>query len=332
MNANDYLFLTGKLRYLQTKLPDLTDLERILDAPNFESALQVFYDTDYAQELLQRKPEEFEKVILDDLLNDKKMLFSFVKDKDLIRLILLEYDFHNLKIIFKEKMFGKNLDFLLLPLGFYEPDLLKKVLLSKEKIEIDNDFKKLVENIEKKIGAKLEPYKIEAIFDKEYFSFSLELAKRLNNFFIFNFIRLKIDLENLRIMLRLKLLQVDKNVFEELLIDGGNIGKKNFLDSWELNLEEIFKKLEGFFPRRIGKYFSEYLENKKFWLLEKRLFEEEIEYLRQSKFLSYGPEIVFAYFLAKNNANKNIRLLMLGKMNNIGKEILRERIRKNINY
>lgn len=115
---------------------------------------------------------------------------------------------------------------------------------------------------------------------------------------------------------------------KEALIEGGEITIDDFIALSGQELSSILKQLVRKFPLRFAKYFSDYLEHQKFWLLEKRLFEEEIEYLRKAKSIAYGPEVVMAYFYAKRNANKNVRLIMNGKLNQIDALILKERVRK----
>ena len=262
------------------------------------------------------------------LLENKKLLLETVPDKDFIKFLLLEYDFHNLKVIFKEKLFKKELDHLLIPLGFFNPTDFKKIILQKEKMEIDDEIQKVIDEAEKILHENLKPYQIEFFFDKKYFSLFKEIAKKLKNNFLIDFAKLRIDLTNLRIFLRVKNLEKDVEFLKEAIIDSGKIDFNDFIKFYSRDLEAGLKYFAKFLPTRFEKYFLEYLEGKKLWLLEKRFFEEEIEYLRKAKFIAYGPEIVTAYFYAKKSANKNVRLIMSGKLNRIERDALKERIRK----
>jgi V/A-type H+-transporting ATPase subunit C len=327
MKSSDYTFLTGKIRYLETKLPDFTDLERMLDAPDLDSAFKAFYDTDYAEFLPEKKPEEFEKVILEDLLESKRLLFQFVPDEDLIKFLLLEYDFHNLKVIFKEKLFDVNLDHLLIPLGFFDPEIFKKIILEEKKTKIDKDFEEIIEEAKKFLNKFLPFYLIEFFFDKKYFFLYKKIAERLKNKFLIDFVNFKIDLTNLRIFLRVKEMNKDIDFLKEALVGSGKIKENDFLKFF-FNLENGFKYFAKFLPIQFEKYFQEFLKEKNLKLFEKRCFEEEIRYLRKAKYIAFGPEVVVAYFYAKENANKNVRLIMTGKLNKIEREILKERLRE----
>lgn len=328
MKSSNYTFATGKIRYLETKLPDEVDLERMLEAPDLENSFKAFYDTDYASHLLERKPEEFEKVILEDLEENKKLLLKIVPDKNFIRLLLLEYDFYNLKVIFKEKLFGKMLDHLFVPLGFFDQIILKKIVFEEKKLEINEDIEKIIEEAKNTLTSSWQPCFIEFFFDKKYFCLYKKIAEKLKNKFLIDFVNLRIDLTNLRIFLRTKELNKDVSFLKEALVGSGKIDFDDFIRLYDKDLEVVLKYFAKFLPIRFEKYFQEFLKEKKLWLLEKRFFEEEIEYLRKAKFIAYGPEIVAAYFYAKKNTNKNVRLIMIGKLNKIERGALKERIRK----
>ena len=51
MKDSNYAFATGKIRFLENKLPDKNDIERMIDAPDLESSFKALYDTDYADNL-----------------------------------------------------------------------------------------------------------------------------------------------------------------------------------------------------------------------------------------------------------------------------------------
>ena len=63
-----------------------------------------------------------------------------------------------------------------------------------------------------------------------------------------------------------------------------------------------------------------------------RRFEQAIDnatetYLKQARFLVFGPLPVLAFISAKEIEVKNIRLVLTGKINNIESDIVRDRMR-----
>jgi V/A-type H+-transporting ATPase subunit C len=50
--------------------------------------------------------------------------------------------------------------------------------------------------------------------------------------------------------------------------------------------------------------------------------------IRDAKYVTFGPEPILAYIYAKESEIKNLRIIMVGKINNIPSEVIRERLRE----
>lgn len=49
--------------------------------------------------------------------------------------------------------------------------------------------------------------------------------------------------------------------------------------------------------------------------------------MKDSKFVTFGPERILSYIYAKETEIKLIRIIMVGKLNNVAEEVIRERLR-----
>ena len=52
-----------------------------------------------------------------------------------------------------------------------------------------------------------------------------------------------------------------------------------------------------------------------------------MELMKNSKLVTFGPEKILSYIYAKETEIKVIRIIMVGKLNNIAEEVVRERLR-----
>ena len=52
-----------------------------------------------------------------------------------------------------------------------------------------------------------------------------------------------------------------------------------------------------------------------------------MNYMKDSKFITSGAMPVLAYIYAKENEIKQVRTIMVGKLNSISEEVIRERLR-----
>ncbi len=68
------------------------------------------------------------------------------------------------------------------------------------------------------------------------------------------------------------------------------------------------------------------MQHKSFVALEKAINDFLIQVLKPAKYLSFGPEPVIAYYLAKVNEINLIRLVILAKLNNLPADLIKERL------
>jgi len=132
-----YEFATGLLRVLEKRIVDKTDIDRMVLAKNANQAFAVLNDTDYANNIKDKNPEDYEKIIQEDFEQLKSLLLKIVDKKILLDFLFLEFDFVNLKALLKISLFPeKTTDFKtkLNQLGLYQLSKIKKFIKLQEKI------------------------------------------------------------------------------------------------------------------------------------------------------------------------------------------------------
>jgi V/A-type H+-transporting ATPase subunit C len=77
---------------------------------------------------------------------------------------------------------------------------------------------------------------------------------------------------------------------------------------------------------RIG--LEEYIKTGKLSSLEKLSENYIMNNLKVAKYVAFGPEPIFAYIVAKETEIKIIRIIMVGKLNNVDTSVIRERVRE----
>jgi V/A-type H+-transporting ATPase subunit C len=116
---------------------------------------------------------------------------------------------------------------------------------------------------------------------------------------------------------------------QENLVEGGNILKSSLVNSYDKDLKEaVLVCVRGFEDAQLKEAIKNFSEGGELWELEKAFENYEMKFIRQAKYIAYGPEVVLAYYLAKKNAVKNIRLIFTGKINEISSGEIKERVRE----
>jgi len=325
--SGNYVYASAKIRALEPAILDQTDIERMVDAPDFDAAYKVLNDTDYADNLLEINPSEYRKALSADFGQLYELLQTIVPDSNLFRLIILERDLVNIKLIFKAKYFEVKVDEMLKENTVYSPAHLKEFILNKKDIGLDQDIKDLISECEKEIGEEGKPDVIDSVLTKKYFELKLSLAKKVRSNLITSVIKTEIDNANLIIWLRAKRLEIDKSNLDEKFIPGGNIDKSNLIKLYSEDLKSLRPTINTYYDQKVVEGLDEYAEKNLLFEFEKELRDYVVRLAQATKLISDGPEVVYAYYLAKQNAVNNIRIILTGKFNKIPSEEIKRTLR-----
>lgn len=156
---------------------------------------------------------------------------------------------------------------------------------------------------------------------------ALAAAERSGYPFIRDYVRHKIDLSNIKIFFRTKYLGLPEDRLEGLFLKGGFVGEELFLRSYGLSLAEVVEKLQASpYKDLLTRAANALGERETFVELERGIEDFLMTYLKKAKYIVFGPEPVFAYGLAKKRELSLVRLIGIGKFNQIPDELLKERM------
>jgi len=324
-----YPYATGKIRVLEKWLPDKTDIERMIGAESFEDAFRVLNDTDLADNLRGLDAHDFQKALNEDLAQTRSLIEKISPDENLFKAIFIKYDFSNIKLLFKAR-FNENVDYKnnFISFGVCQKDnLVDYIINDNKKILLDKKIKKAIENIATVTRKQQSPQIIDEICDQEYFKLVLEYARKINNSFISNFYKLKIDVANLKILLRGKALNKNEKEIKLMFVAEGKIPQKNLFSLYSKDDEALIKFLKACFSKSEEKLFEDYFREKNLWQLEKAFDNLLFNFLRKAKNITFGPEIILSYFYTKELISSNIRLIMVAKLNKAETIEIKDRLR-----
>ena len=354
MNKDDYIFISAKIRSLEPKILDNIDIERMINESDLFSAFKVLNDTNYCDNLLDAEPTQFRQVLADDLYQLFDFLQKYVPDQNLFKLILLSRDIINIRLCFKERLYGANIEKELKLNTIYDSRRLKDLVFEnhindQESIRsyvndkkgqiLDNEIKQIIDDTFKEIDSKTRPDEIDSILTKKYFEASLKLANSINNTFIIDYYKSSIDVANIMIWLRSKKMNLPKKKMVSKLIKGGNIDIYKIASfypatedlqfplyctfvPYDVSALKVF--INSAFDLKVVQAFENYCTNWNLLEMEKALENYKIEMTKKVKNIPYGPEVVFVYYLTKLTANINTGIILTGKINHISNEEIRK--------
>ena len=314
-------------RVYEKNLLTSENLKRLIDTDDLKEALTSLNDTKYGQYLQKLdRPEDYEKVLSKMLLNSYKDMIKISPDKNLVKYLEEKYNFHNLKVLVKELIQDEDYKSIYIDIGKIDLVNIKRNL--KEDIKTKDEYLAYAKKALDIYKENKDPQDIDLSLDKDFYEKLLEDAKKLDYESLIKFTKERIDLTNLKALLRIKGQGQSIDLLEKALIDGGNIEKNLFRDS--LNAEKSsYPNL--FFKEKIYPQVKEALEeidlNKTMQKIEKIIDNHLMNFAKESKKVSYGPEVIMGYLISREMEVKNLRIILTAKLNSLSREFMEERLR-----
>ena len=326
MDRSKFIQSSTRLRVMEKELLKSENFIRASETDTLEDALRSLSDTVYNKYINKiSSPTEYEYILKEELTRFYDELFDISPSKIPLRLITLKYFYHNLKVLIKEDIGKKDLKDLYMNIGDFDLKEYRDALVKGNK---RNRNIELIQRVEEIYEEKKDPQLIDIYLDNAYFTELLELAEKSQVDLFIKYAKDLIDFTNIRTLLRAKKQEKDVEFLRQIIIEGGNVRKETYLDL--LNREvssdtDAFKKLE------IYKYIKEALDSFKergnLSDFEREMDNYFIDLIKDVKYITYGPEVIFANVLAKEMEIKNLRIILVSKLNGLDSEFIREKLR-----
>jgi len=331
--AERYGYTVARLRAMENRLLEDSVLQRLIDSEDLDSAMKVLGETPYSSWLMDLKSNsEFDKAIEAELDYVYSELSKFVPDQQLVELFRLPYDFHNVKVLLKSQILlkqgGERRFELLTNLGSIDTDDLILAIESE-------DYRFL-------------PYGLHAELPKAILSWEqnhdlLEIEKSLDNLLysqlriisgktgvhaVKDWLKGKIDAENIRNIFRLKRMDLDVSEISSFLHDGGWVSKERLVGMIGEPVESWSKVLSFADVGNVVYKVQDITDMSTLVVQAEKVLDEYTgTLLSKAKYDAFSPESVLYFLWQKEMETKNLRIILVSVSNNTDKDSVRGLLR-----
>ena len=228
-----------------------------------------------------------------------------------------------MKLVVKERFFGKRLDDLAIDYGSYSLPTIRSAAVRKSDDILRNDV--LTEGLFQALGLK-QSYDIDFVLDKLYFTALKVLVAKLEIPALDRFITEKIDLFNVSMIFQAISSGIPEGYVRRAFSEGGSLP----YEDWEryLNKDRPDELLHFTLWQKYRPIWSG-TRNRDQALaeLDVRIDNYLIDKTKRCKLMAFGIEPICAYFFNKLMEIKNIRILLEGKAKSYDPAEIRKRMR-----
>ncbi len=329
MDRSKFIQSSTTTRIYEKSLLSKSQLDRMIEAENLNDSLKYLNDTVYQNSVSKLNRSEDYEIALKDALNTSfRTYYELLPSTEVVDLIAMKYEYHNLKVILKEKISGLDYSRMYINFGNFDFDKLKEEFSTGDRSSLEDRYSEVINKVYDEFLEYKDPQNIDILIDGEYFKNLKGVSETLDVELFKIYAEDLIDFTNIRTLLRCQNQKRDLEFLDRVIIEGGTIEKYKYRDHLFSTVDEnsnLFKSSRIYYHLRES--LKEYKQTKSLSAFEKSMDDYLMEVIKEAKKITYGPEVAFAYLLAKENEVKNLRIIFVSKLNKLPSKFIRERLR-----
>jgi len=329
MDRMEFVQGVVRTRVLEKRLLTKSTVERMIDADGIGEVFKILNETEYSSSMEGiNRYEDYEKILSSQMEKVYDIMRDISVDQIVVDLLALKYDYHNLKVLFKENELKDDLSALYSNIGTFDIHTLKESFRTSGFSALPKAFQKAIEEVTMIYEETNDPQKIDIIFDRHYFNHLYNTAKDTKVDLFIDYVKDMIDFTNIKSAIRLSKQKKDIKFFKEIIIQNGNIDADTILISLNESVDMMIKRFKNSrIIKELKNGLEAYKESGRLSDLEKHMDNYLMNMNKGSKNINFGPEPIFSYIYAKETEIKILRIIIVSKLNNISSESTRRRVR-----
>ncbi len=323
-----YGYAVARIKAMETHLLDQGHFDRMINAATAGETLKVLSETAYSAALAELDDvHNFETILAEELRYAFNTVLKISPVPELIGMLALRYDIHNLKVLFKAKYLGIKSD-LLIPVGSLELSKLEHAVGEDNFLLLPDKLRRAAGAINEDFMLNRDPQVIDLILDRVLYEQLIDSAREHQAPFLEGLFIRQIDLINLKTLIRVRRMGLGRDFLARVLLPNGSLAVERLAAMIEEPPESLISMMAlSDYADLVSEGVREWSEKGSASLLEKLADNYITTYLQEGKWVPFGVEPLVGYLWAKEIEIKNIRIVLVGKINGLPAESIRERIR-----
>ncbi|MDR2903619.1 MAG: DUF2764 family protein, partial [Clostridiales bacterium] len=271
LKNEDFADASVYLRVLEKRMLNNDSVNRIADASGVSETLRLIAQNSEYEFSSLKRTADYEDVLKETQKKLYETLYKLSKSKEIIDILSLKYDFHNLKTALKAKFLGIDAAGVYSAAGTFSVAAMKNYLTEKKRASDLPDFiYDAADAVLKAFEDNSDPQEIDILLDRQLFARMISLCEEVKNEFITEYVRLSIDFYNIKTLMRVKNMQKGTRFLGECLVPGGKAEKSFLLENYDKSPETLAQVFYyKYFGDTVKKGMESYAKTGNFSYLEK---------------------------------------------------------------
>ena len=305
---------------MENKLLTRERMDRMIEARDDAEAMKSLAECGYAEGPLDAVLAQARAEVFKDMEQG-------TPDPRLVEVFQIKYDYHNAKTILKAQAMGSDPARLLLAGGRYVPKELWEGWQREALGSVSEPFKRAMTQAAAALAEGGDPQQADLILDRACYSEMAQLAKELESPFLQGYVRLSVDVANLRAAVRVHRMGREGDFLRQVLLSGGNASEQAIASARGDALGEVFRAGPLAQAAELGAKLAQ-PGGESLTAFERECDNALTAYLAAARRVPFGEETVIGYLYAKEQEFTAIRAIFAGRAAGLDGETIRSRLRE----
>ena len=321
-----YFYLQGLLYSIEKRFPRAAHLERMLEAPTLEAALQVLKDTEYQMVIRDDEPAgHFNDLVFRHLQRVLEMFRHYTNRPNFAELLALEFDLLELNDV----VLGVHVDHLPGTLMALAQTKLKEYdeILHSDRIRVRSTFatdaKRYLDEIH--VSHVRERAGRETAVLQAYYHRGFKLAKLLRSAFIRDYFKYEIDVLNLMTLAKQHSYNFIPAGVGLPFLEGGEIDRATF-DNIRKDIISNLKQYGRLLGNRAERAIAAYVNGDPVENLEREMARARLEKIESAKHHTFTAARIFGYWKEEVMYADLIRMILTAKASGVAAPLTRQMV------
>jgi len=322
----DYLSISAGIRVKENRLLTRERMERMIDARTNEDAVKILVECGY-EDLNTVTPAAIDEMLVKARGAVYDDLRSGLPNPALLEVFQIKYDYHNVKVLTKSEAMSLPPDRLLVLGGRYPAQALAEAYRKDDLRSYSDRFRRAVEEAKELLASSSDPQLSDFVLDRAYFEEMTALAKDIGSPFLAGYVRLLVDIANLRSCVRAARMGKGTEFLSQVLLPGGNIDEKSLASGKSGGVDMAFRTSPLAEAAALGATLA-VPGGDSLTVFERMCDNVLMRYIAAAKRIPFGEHPIIGYLFAREAEFTAIRTILSGRLAGLSAETIRERLRE----
>lgn len=316
----DYLSVSARIRAMENRLLTRERMDRMIDARDTSEAMKVLGECGYGE------GASLDAVLAQARADTFRDMEAAAPDHRLVEIFRLKYDYHNAKAILKAQAMGVPAERLLLPGGRYDGKELLEGWQREDLRGCSETFRKAMDRAKAALAESRDPQQADVILDRACYEEMARLARELESDFLMGYVRLSVDVANLRTAVRVHRMGKEGDFLRQVLLPGGSVSEQTVAAARGEALGEVFRSGPLAQAAELGAKLTQ-PGSGALTAFEKACDDAVTAYLSAARRVPFGEQTVVGYLYARELELTAIRTIFAGRAAGLDGDTIRSRLR-----